>query len=127
MFIIGSMIIGGKTLLTPKNEKRDVSASSVYNLRSNDSALINSIIYLLSIKTLFVFKFSASYNYSLLTNFLTIDYDSVVLFTILTTLNDAFVLGNLLFCEFSLGTIMSGFLLLTSLIGSLHVSMLSAD
>lgn len=124
MFIIGSMIIGGKTLLESNNILLSNSINNKLDF-NNDNFIINSIIYVASIKIFFIFKFSTSAGYNLLINFLTVDYDSIILFTILTSLNDAFILGNLLFFEFSLHTVISGFILLTSLIGSLHVSMLS--
>ena len=123
MFIIGSMIIGGKTLLNLKKE--DSGLSTVYKKELTNNFFINFIIYILTIKTFFVFKFSVSPAYRSFLNYLLVDCDSVVLFTALTAFNDSFVLGNLLFCEFSLNTIISGFILLTSLIGSIHVAMIS--
>lgn len=123
IFIIGSMIIGGKTLLNSK--KDNYNRSTINKKELTDNFFINSVIYLLAIKTFFVFKFSASPAYRSFLNYLLIDCDSVVIFTVLAVLNDSFVLGNLLFYEFNLSTIISGFILLTSLIGSIHVSTVS--
>jgi hypothetical protein len=123
MFIIGSMIIGGKTIFNPKKENSTLATDHKKTI--TDNFFINITIYILTIKTFFIFKFSASPAYRSLVNYLLIDYDSIILFTILTVLNDSFVLGNLLFYEFSLNTIISGFILLTALIGSIHISMIT--
>jgi len=130
IFVIASMLIGTKHIkvllksdINIKEDNEDIDTPYDDTIMVSSSRLkyevygMFMIVYLFFI---FTFPFDVSFNFSNL--LIQKSLENYLIFNTLTYLNDVLTIGFMIYQQFFFYTILSAFLLLTSLISSIYIS-----